>query len=117
MATVELTLEQLLDAVQQLPPPQRKRLIQQMESLPTPAEARRAARRLRGRYRLSASRRKRLSELLLKGNSGALTSRANKELQRLAMEFEQRTLEMAQAVVRRTGTASPRRPGASRRSS
>ena len=115
MAIVELTTEQLFEAVRQLPLPQRKKLIQQLEHMPTPAKARRISRSLRGEYRMSTPDRKRLSELLLKGNSGSLSSRESKELERLAVEFEQRTLEMAQATARNVSSTTGRRPGINKR--
>ena len=115
MAIVELTIEQLFEAARQLPLPQRKKLIKQLEHLPAPARARRITRSLRGEYRMSTPDRKRLSELLLKGNSGTLGSRESKELERLAAEFEQRTLDLAQATARNLSSTTDRRPGIRKR--
>ena len=42
MATVELTFEQLRDAILQLPTPQRRKLLAEIERLPSAEEARAA---------------------------------------------------------------------------
>ena len=109
MATVELTLEQLVEAVRQLPGPQRKRLLQEIEKLPSADQARLMARRLRGTHRMAAEQRKRMSQLLLKGNSGTLTLEESDELDRLVAEFERKTLELAGAVAGAGNLSKPRR--------
>src|ERR671922_118725 len=68
MATVELTLEQLRDAIIQLPEPQRRQLLEDIQRLPAAEEARAAAPRVRGTSRMPARQRKRMSELLAMGN-------------------------------------------------
>jgi hypothetical protein len=98
MASVELTLDQILDAVRQLPQPQRQRLLQEIGKLPSAEAARAAAKKLRGTYRMEKRDRKRISELLTKGNAGALTPVESEELNRLVDDFETRTLEMARAI-------------------
>jgi hypothetical protein len=98
MATVELTLEQLRDAIIQLPPSQRKKLLEEVERMATADEAREAGRRVRGTFRLNAKQRKRMSDLLAKGNEGTLTADESHELNALADEFERRTLEMAREL-------------------
>ena len=99
MATVELTLEQLRDALIQLPEPQRRQLLDDINRLPSAEEARAAAQRVRGRFRLPANQRKRLSELLAKGNDGTLTAEESRELDALVDQFEQKTLAMTQALI------------------
>ena len=100
MATVELTLEQLRDAIIQLPEPQRRQLLEDLQRLPAPEEARAAAQRVRGTFRMPARQRKRMSELLAKGNNGPLTAEESRELDALVDQFERKTLDMACALTR-----------------
>lgn len=100
MATVELTLEQLRDALLQLPESQRRQLVEEMTRLSTAAEARVAAQRIRGTFRMPARQRKRMSELLTKGNDGTLTDQESHELDVLVDQFEQKTLAMTRALIR-----------------
>jgi hypothetical protein len=100
MAAVELTLEQLRDAIIQLPQPQRRKLLAEIERIPTVEEAREAARRIRGTFRMNARQRKRLAELLAKGNEGTLTAEESRELDTLVDQFEHKTLAMARAMAR-----------------
>lgn len=110
MATVELTLKQIVEAVRQLPEAQREVLLKEMTKIPSAREARATARRVRGTYRMEAHKRKRMSKLLGKGNSGTLTVAEGEELDRLIDEFETKTLEMARAIA---GAAEPRKTGRS----
>ena len=100
MATVELTLEQLRDAIIQLPEPQRRQLLEDIKRLPAAEEARAAAQRVRGTFRMPARQRKRMSALLAKGNSGTLTAEESRELDALVDQFERKTLDMACALTR-----------------
>ena len=100
MATVDLTLEQLRDAIIQLPKPQRRKLLTEIERLPTAEEAREVARRMRDTFRMNARQRKRLSELLAKGNEGALTAEESRELDALVGQFEDNTLKLARELTR-----------------
>ncbi len=100
MATVELTLEQLRDAIIQLPEPQRRKLLEDIKRLPTTEEARAAAQRVRGMFRMPARQRKRLSALLAKGNNGTLTAEESRELDTLVDQFERKTLDMACELTR-----------------
>jgi hypothetical protein len=100
MATVELTLEQLRDAIVQLPKPQRQKLLAEIERTPTADEAREKARRLRDTFRLPARQRERMTELLIKGNEGALTVEESQELDALVDQFEHKTLTMARELTR-----------------
>jgi len=100
MATVELTLEQLRDAIIQLPEPQRRKLMEDIQRLPTTEEARAAAQRVRGTFRMPARRRKRMSALLAKGNNSTLTAEESRELDALVDQFEGKTLDMACELTR-----------------
>jgi hypothetical protein len=100
MATVELTLEQLRDAIVQLPKPQRRKLLAEIERTPTADEAREGARRLRDTFRLTARQRGRMADLLAKGNEGALTAEESRELDALVDQFEHKTLAMARELTR-----------------
>lgn len=97
MATVNLTLEQILGAVEQLSPRERKQLQREMTRLQSLAEPGRPA------TRMSRRKTKRLSELLLKGNSGTLTSNEDVELNALVDEFESLTLVNAEALAHNRG--------------
>jgi hypothetical protein len=100
MATVELTLEQLRDAIIQLPTPQRRKLLAEIERLPSAEEARAAARRIRDTFRMPTHQRKRMGELLAKGNEGTLTPAESRELDALVDQFEGKTLELARELAR-----------------
>src|SRR5919197_1009196 len=100
MATVELTFEQLRDAILQLPEPQRRQLLEDIQRLPAPAEARAAAQRVHGTFRMPARQRKRMSALLAKGNNGTLTAEESHELDALVDQFERKTLDMACTLTR-----------------
>jgi hypothetical protein len=100
MATVELTLEQLRDALLQLPAPQRRKLVEDITRLCTADEARAAAQRVRGTFRMSARQRQRMSTLLAKGNAGTLSAEESQELDALVEQFERKTLAMASALTR-----------------
>ena len=105
MATVERILEQLRDAIIQLPEPQRRQLLEDLRRLPATEEARAAAQRLCGTFRMPARQRKRMSALLAKGNNGTLTAEESRELDALVDQFERKTLDMACALTR-SGTSS-----------
>ena len=100
MATVELTLEQLRDALIQLPEPQRRKLLEDIQRLPTTEEARAAAQCVGGTFRMPARQRKRMSALLAKGNNGTLTTEESRELDALVDQFERKTLDMACELTR-----------------
>lgn len=99
MATVELTLEQLRDAIVQLPKPQRRKLFAEVERLSPAEEVREAARRIRGTFRLNAHQRERMADLLAKGNEGTLTAKESRELDALVDQFEDKTLDMARGLT------------------
>ena len=100
MATVELTLEQLRDAIIQLSTPQRRKLLADLKRLPSAEEARAAARRMRNTFRMAHHQRKRMGELLTKGNEGTLTLEESRELDTLVDQFEGKTLELARELTR-----------------
>lgn len=90
VATVELTIEQILTAVRQLSPKELDRLKKQIGSSGgTPPLG-----------QLSTPKGKRMSQLLIKGNEGKLTEAESRELDRLVEDFEERTLDMAKALKR-----------------
>lgn len=99
MATVELTLEQIRDAIVQLPRLQRQKLLAEIERIPTADEARMRAREVRASFRLSTRQRERMAELLAKGNEGVLTTEENRELDALVDQFEHKTLAMARELT------------------
>lgn len=100
MATVELTLEQLREAIVQLPKLQRQKLLAEIERLPTADEGRARARQLRETFQPPIRQRQRMAELLTKGNAGTLTTEESRELDRLVDQFEHQTLAMARELVR-----------------
>src|SRR5262245_23575284 len=104
MATVELTLEQLREALLQLSESQRQQLLADITHLSTAEETRAAAQRVRGTFRMPARQRKRMAELLAKGNDGTLTDQESQELDALVDQFAQKTLAMTQALTR-SGTS------------
>jgi hypothetical protein len=100
LASVDLTPEQILDAARQLSEPDRKQLVRALQQLPTAQQARARARQLRPGYRLPEKQRERLSELLAKGNAGALSAAESAELDGLVEAFEKKTHELALAIGR-----------------
>ncbi|MGE0822551.1 MAG: hypothetical protein AB7G75_32095 [Candidatus Binatia bacterium] len=100
MATVDLTLKQLREAIVQLPKSQRQKLLADIARTPTPDEAREKARRVRSTFRMPARQRERLATLLAKGNAGTLTTEENRELDALVDQFEDKTLAMAREISR-----------------
>lgn len=90
MATVNLTLEQILGAVEQLSPAEKKRLQRELT---------RGASSAKQVKRMPRRQTKRMSELLLKANSGSLTAAEDAELNALVDEFESLTLASAEALV------------------
>lgn len=105
MSSVE-SLDQIIEAVRQLPEKQRELLLKEIHALPKPQEARVVAQRLRGKHRMGEKKRKRMSELLARATDGSLTAAEKEELHRLVEEFETKTLELAQAIA---GTLKPAR--------
>ena len=103
MATVELTLEQILGAVEQLTPEERVELHRQMLRLESSREATQPAKR----KLMPRPKRKRMSELLLKASSGPLTSDEDVELNALVDEFESQTLANAKALAKRKAGTGP----------
>ena len=100
MAIVELTLEQLRDAIIQLPKPQRRKLLEDIQRLPATVEARAAVQRVCGMFRMPTRQRQRMSALLAKGNNGTLTAEESRELDALVDQFERKTLDMACELTR-----------------
>ena len=100
MATVELTLEQLREAIVQLPKSQRQKLLADIARIPTPDEARKKARRVRSTFRMPARQRERMATLLAKSKEDTLTSEENRELDALVDQFEEKTLAMAREIAR-----------------
>jgi hypothetical protein len=100
MATVELSVEQLREAIIQLPEPQRRQLLKDLKRIPAAREARAASRQLRGTFRMNPRQRKRLSELLAKGNDGTLTAAESREVDTLVDQFESKTLEFARQLAK-----------------
>jgi len=82
MATVELTFDQVMQAVRALPDRDRRRLLNEV----------------------AAKQHKRMSELLAKGNAGTLTADESRELDQLVADFERRTAAMAEELAASCGT-------------
>lgn len=104
MATVDLTLEQILDAVEQLSPVERKRLQRELTRWESSNEP-------EPRMRMPRRRTKRMSELLLGANAGTLSAAEDVDLNALVDEFEALTLATAKswaqgrdAVNRKSGS-------------
>lgn len=98
MATVDLTLDQILGAVEQLSPADRKQLQRELARRGSSAKATPATKRM------PRQKARRMSDLLLKANSSTLTSAENSELNALVDEFESLTLTNAEALAKRKGT-------------
>ena len=103
MPTVQLTFEQVAEAVRQLPEGDRQRLLSEVSLRPNPERLRAAARRLRKKYQAKPKQQKRMSELLAKGNAGTLTIEENRELDQLVEDYERRTAAMADELAAACG--------------
>jgi hypothetical protein len=98
MAGVRLTYDEILEAARNLPPAQRKSLVEDLTSVASPADVLKVARQLRPAFRLPPKKQKRLSRLLQKGNAGELTQAERTELDARIDEVLDKREEMAQAV-------------------
>jgi len=101
MPTVDLTLEQLIAATQQLTPAEFREFLGKLSDQSRRQLALQADEQtLRNvvRYEWSAAKQARLGRLLGKGNAGSLTTGERAELNRLVDEVEQRSLEKAEAL-------------------
>lgn len=109
MATVELTFEQIVDAARQLPDEDRLHLIEKLVQHSCGDRTRAALEALRPQFEMPQPAQRRMSALLAKSNAGAITAKEQEELAGLIDDFQQRSLELAEAVSERAGGASPRR--------
>ena len=98
MVGVRLTYDEILEAARCLPPGQRRSLVEDLTSVPSPADALKVARELRRAFRLLPRKQKRLSLLLQKGNAGELSPAQRMELDALIEEVLDKREQMARAV-------------------
>ena len=103
MPTIQLTFEQVAEAVRQLPEGDRQRLLSEVSLRPNPERLHAAAGRLRKKYQAKPKQQKRMSELLAKGNAGTLTASENRELDQLVEDYERRTAAMAEELAATSG--------------
>jgi hypothetical protein len=108
MPTVELTFDQVVHAVRELPASDRRRLLNEVFSRPETTEVRVAAKRLRKKHQADPKQRKRMSDLLAKGNAGTLTADESRELDALVADFERRTVALAEELAESFGMVVPR---------
>jgi hypothetical protein len=94
----KLTYEEVLRAARQLPPVQRTALMQALECRPSREEIQKVARRLRPKFRLDATKRRRMDRLVEKRSEGTLTAKEKAELNYLVDEVDENTLRMAKAI-------------------
>jgi hypothetical protein len=100
MPLIELSLEQILEAVIQLPRQQRDQLVADIQKFPQGEQAREAFADLRSKFTMPAKKQQRISLLQSKANEGTLTAKEQADLDQLVVECEQRTLDLAHAVAR-----------------
>jgi hypothetical protein len=105
--TIQLTFEQVAEAVRQLPESDRQRLLNEVSPRPDPQALREATDRLRKKYRAKPRQQKRMSELLAKGSAGELTAEESCELDQLVEDFERRTVAMAEELAAGFGIVVP----------
>lgn len=108
MPTIQLTFEQMVDAVRQLPERDRRRLLSEVAPQSDPERLRETASRLRKKYQASPRKQKRMSDLLAKGSAGELTPQESRELEQLVDDFERRTVAMTEELAASYGIAAPR---------
>lgn len=108
MPTIQLTFEQVVEAVRQLPERDRGRLLREVSPQADPQGLHAAASRLRKKYQASPKKRRRISDLLAKGSAGELTAKESRELDQLVDDFERRTVAMAEELAATCGIAPSR---------
>jgi hypothetical protein len=99
MPTIQLTFDQVVEAVRQLPEGDRRRLLSAVGLPPKGERPRAVAGRLRKKYQAKPKQQKRMSEPLVKGSAGTLTAEENRELNLLVEDYERRTVEMANGLA------------------
>lgn len=100
MATVDLSIDQLVFAVQQLSATDRNRLRREIAKLENGSK-RFGVGPSKGRAHVRAERR--MSALLQEANARSLTEHESSELNALVEQFEQKTLIKAKALARSSG--------------
>jgi hypothetical protein len=100
MSGADLSYAQILEAARQLPAHQKKNLIHELVEPPARVKALGVARRLRAGFRLNATKQKKLSDLLQKGNAGELTQTQRLELDGLIDEVLEKREQLAEAVAK-----------------
>jgi hypothetical protein len=107
MPTIQLTYEQVVEAVRQLPAGERRRLLSEVTMRPDPKVLQARTARLRKKYQAKPKQQKRMSELLAKGGAGTLTAAESRELDQLVEDYERRTVAMAEELAAMYGMAAP----------
>jgi hypothetical protein len=79
-----------------------------MDRLPVADRALETAKQNREGFRMDDARRRRMSELLEKGNAADLSAKEGRELDRLVREFEERTLALARTLDTPAANYAPR---------
>jgi hypothetical protein len=93
-----LTYEEVLRAARQLPPVQRTALGEALECRPSQEEILKLVRRLRPKFRLDPTKRRRMDRLVEKRSDGTLTAKEKAELNYLVDEVDENNLRMAKAI-------------------
>jgi len=100
-APAELTVEQILGAVKQLPPQDFERFEQEWERVRRQKRAEEMkALRTAATYRIPRAKQKRLSQLMDRNKVGMLTPEEKQELDALMEWVDQKDLEKAHALLR-----------------
>jgi len=103
MAVVELTREQLSDAVRQLPRREQigllVELLAETDGFPKGDDARRLFAQLRPQFCMSSDDEQRMSDLQQKANAGELTTNERSEFDSLLNEAQECSLQLALAVM------------------
>ena len=103
MSTIQLTFEQVAEAVRQLPERDRRRLLSEIRPRPDPDTLRATANQLRKKYQAKPPQRKRMSALLAKGSAGTLSVQESRELDQLVQDFERRNVALAEELFTEVG--------------
>jgi hypothetical protein len=108
MPTLVPSLEQIVDTVRKLPKKDRQyvlsRILTAASDTPKGQQALQRFRRLRNQFRLKPEQERSLSDLLARANEGTLGDQEQRELDALLHESQERTLELALAVL---GSSAP----------
>lgn len=105
MPHVELTFDQLREAVRRLPASQKEEILEDVVNDSLPAGVVKLARKLRHKHRLTPRQQQRMNRLVAKRNEGTLSPEEQSELNDFVDEIDRRMVAMAEEMLRSNRSA------------